>query len=191
MKDKLYIAVLSCLSITLLVSCAGNSNVEFAPPKQDESTAKEDPAVEAQSYPSSIVSSAERLYGDDPGGQHPQYIEAIKKNPNLANNVIYFEFNSTELHPQAREMLSHHSQFLNKFPNIELHLEGHADKQGTAGYNLALGERRALSVKDALKAYSVTGGQISIISYGEERPAQEGDTEEEYSRNRRVEMIYR
>ncbi len=69
-------------------------------------------------------------------------------------------------------------------------LEGHADERGTREYNLGLGERRGNAVSGALQANGGAAGQLSVVSYGEERPAAEGHDESAWSKNRRVEIVY-
>lgn len=191
---------------TLLSACASSPNVEFSPAEpapepltesesdteaMPEEAIEEEKVVAVHTYPSTLVSSAEKLYGEDPGADSALYREAVKKNPNLGYSIIYFDFNSAQVNAELHEVLAMHAQFMREHPQVKLVLEGHADKRGTAGYNLALGERRALAVKTILQVNGVEGARINVLSYGEERPAVDGDSEEVYSRNRRVEMIYK
>ena len=76
-------------------------------------------------------------------------------------------------------------------PSLRVRLEGHADQRGTREYNLALGERRANSVRAYLVAQGVPSSQMEVISYGEEKPYSTGSTEMSWSYNRRVEIVYR
>jgi peptidoglycan-associated lipoprotein len=76
-------------------------------------------------------------------------------------------------------------------PNKRIRLEGHADERGTREYNLALGERRANGIRDFLIVNGASRSQIETVSYGEERPARRGTTEEDYQANRRVEIADR
>lgn len=193
---------ISCGS--LLAACATAPDVEFTPaePPVEEEPMEEAPAVEipdeeappeieTRAYPDTIVSSAEQLYGTNPGGQSQTYREALESNPNLGYVVIYFDFNKSDIKPEVREIIAEHAAFMREHPGAMVTVEGHADKRGTAGYNLALGERRAQAVKALLQAGGVDGSRIEVISYGEERPAVEGDGEEIYAKNRRAEIIYR
>lgn len=104
--------------------------------------------------------------------------------------VFYFDFDQSELKPEAREALVYHANHLKANPNVRVRLEGHADERGTREYNLALGERRAQSVERYLEVQGVSPNQLETISYGEERPAQNGSTEAAYAQNRRVELVY-
>lgn len=108
----------------------------------------------------------------------------------LATRVFYFDFDQSELKPEAREALVYHAEQLLANSNIRVRLEGHADERGTREYNLALGERRAQAVQRYLEVQGVPSSRLEIISYGEERPAQSGTTEAAYALNRRVELVY-
>lgn len=107
----------------------------------------------------------------------------------LAKTVFYFEFDKSDLSQEDRDALVYHAEELKKNPSSKIRLEGHADERGTREYNLALGERRAQAVERYLQVQGVAAGQMETISYGEERPAQQGTTEAAYSANRRVEMV--
>ena len=104
--------------------------------------------------------------------------------------VIYFDFDSSEVHPDDRVVVEAHAQFLFRDANAQVVLEGHADERGSREYNVALGERRANSVRDMLRLLGVADQQIRAVSYGEERPAVTGQDEGSWSRNRRVEFAY-
>ena len=107
----------------------------------------------------------------------------------LAKTKFYFEFDKADLSQEDRDALVFHAEQLKANPNMKIRLEGHADERGTREYNLALGERRAQAVERYLQVQGVAAGQMETISYGEERPADTGTTEQAYSLNRRVEMI--
>ncbi len=108
----------------------------------------------------------------------------------LAKRVIYFEFDSSDVTADARDIISAHAQNLSQNANLSVVLEGHADERGTREYNVALGERRAKAVKQLLVVQGVLGSQVQVISFGEERPAAVGHDESAWSLNRRVEMLY-
>ena len=104
--------------------------------------------------------------------------------------VIYFDFDSSEVHPDDQIVVEAHAQYLAGAANVEIVLEGHADERGSREYNVALGEQRASTVRDMLRLLGVPDQQVRTVSYGEERPAATGHTEESWSRNRRVEFVY-
>lgn len=106
----------------------------------------------------------------------------------LATKVFYFSFDSTELSQESRSTLVYHAVNLKGNTDLKIRLEGHASEEGTREYNMALGERRAKAIANFLMANGVSGTQIETVSYGEEKPAVSGSTEEARSKNRRVEI---
>lgn len=106
----------------------------------------------------------------------------------LSTTVFYFDFDVAEFQPADRETLAIHGRNLAANANRRIRLEGHADERGTREYNLALGERRANGIRDFLIVNGAARSQIETVSYGEERPAAQGQTEEAYRQNRRVEI---
>ncbi len=108
----------------------------------------------------------------------------------LSKRVIYFEFDSSDVTSEAREIIAAHAQNLSQNANLSVVLEGHADERGTREYNVALGENRAKAVKQLLVVQGVSPSQIQVISFGEERPAAVGHDESAWSLNRRVELLY-
>jgi len=98
---------------------------------------------------------------------------------------VFFGFDKYDLAPEARTQLTAWVAFLKKYPQDSLTVEGHADERGTREYNLALGEKRANSVKDFLVAQGVQATRLKTISYGKERPAVLGSNETAWAQNRR------
>jgi peptidoglycan-associated lipoprotein len=109
----------------------------------------------------------------------------------LRTRVFYFDFDVAEFRPVDRDTLTYHARDLAASPNKRIRLEGHADERGTREYNLALGERRANGILNFLIVNGASRSQIETVSYGEERPARSGTTEEAYQANRRVEIVDR
>lgn len=103
-------------------------------------------------------------------------------------NVFYFAFDSSTLTPEAITALDAHIAVL-KTNDRKMRLEGHTDERGTREYNLALGERRANSVRDYMMLNGIAGYRIESISYGEERPVAYGSGESNWAQNRRVELV--
>ena len=108
----------------------------------------------------------------------------------LAQRVIYFDFDKSDVKPEFMAVIQAHAQYLAEHPNARLTLEGHTDERGSREYNIALGNRRAQAVRRMLMFHGVADGQIATVSYGEEKPAARGMDEDAYSRNRRVEIVY-
>jgi peptidoglycan-associated lipoprotein len=103
--------------------------------------------------------------------------------------ILYFSYDDTEIDEVSTRTIIEHANFMQDNPSVSLRLEGHADERGTREYNLALGENRALSVKEVLELYNLDD-RIMIISYGEESPVLAGSNEEAWKENRRVEFSY-
>jgi len=103
-----------------------------------------------------------------------------------SDNVLYFDFDSSSLRPESRGLLNAHVAYLKSKPRA-VRLEGHADERGTREYNIALGERRAQSVRAYLQSQGVTS-PIEVVSYGEERPAVDASSSYALQQNRRVEI---
>ena len=93
------------------------------------------------------------------------------------NNTVYFGFDKYSVSPEYADMLDAHAAFLRSNPSVRVVVEGHADERGTPEYNIALGERRANAVKIYLQSKGVSGDQVSLVSYGKEKPAVLGHTE--------------
>ena len=103
--------------------------------------------------------------------------------------TIYFAYDDTEIDEAATRVIIEHANFMQNNPSVRLRLEGHADERGTREYNLALGENRALSVKEVLGLYNLED-RVVVVSYGEERPIAIEHNEEAWEKNRRVEFVY-
>lgn len=98
---------------------------------------------------------------------------------------VFFGYDQYDLSQEARDTLGRQATWLNQYSNLRITVEGHADERGTREYNLALGERRANSVKNYLTALGVDGSRITTVSYGKERPAVPGSNDTSWAQNRR------
>jgi peptidoglycan-associated lipoprotein len=108
----------------------------------------------------------------------------------LSNRTIYFEFDSAKLTSESIEILEIHGNFIAGNGEVTVRLEGHADERGSREYNIAIGDRRAQSVRRVLLFQGASVDQIDTVSYGEEQPVMTDSTEEAWAVNRRVELIY-
>jgi peptidoglycan-associated lipoprotein len=104
----------------------------------------------------------------------------------LRQRVVYFDFDQDMLRPEFQATINCHAKYLRDRPEAKMNLEGNADERGTREYNLGLGERRGNAVASAIGS----AGQVTVISYGEERPTCADSTEDCWQRNRRVEIVY-
>jgi len=108
----------------------------------------------------------------------------------LSERIIYFDYDSSTLSDEAINQLEAHGEYLADNPDRRMLVEGHTDERGAREYNLALGERRAESVKQALTLAGADESQVDTVSYGEESPAVSGNTESAWAENRRAELVY-
>jgi len=115
---------------------------------------------------------------------------ADKAGPVGVAKVIYFDYDSYTVKPDYQSVIDQHARFLQSRPNARLVLEGNTDQRGSREYNLALGQKRAEAVRRALTLVGASDSQIEAVSFGKEKPAVEGTSEEAYAKNRRVEFRY-
>jgi peptidoglycan-associated lipoprotein len=106
------------------------------------------------------------------------------------SNIIYFEFDSSDLGSEYTDIVQRHAMQLANNPGANVRLEGHADERGSREYNIGLGERRSQTVRRMLLIQGASAAQIQTVSFGEERPASFGSSEQDYALNRRVEIVY-
>lgn len=121
--------------------------------------------------------------GPEPGTQE-HLVEQV-------GDRVFFGFDRYDLSNEAQATLRAQADWLRQFPSVNVTIEGHADERGTREYNLALGERRANSVKNYLTALGIDASRLEVVSYGKERPAVIGNNEEAWAQNRRGVMVVR
>ena len=115
--------------------------------------------------------------------------EAVPSHMDMAAmENIYFDFDKFTLSAEARKTLADNAEYLKANSGTQVVIEGHCDERGSDEYNLALGESRALAAKNYLVSLGVSAKQLSVISYGEEKPAAMGSHEEAGAKNRRAEF---
>lgn len=164
----------------LLVACSSDNvkeEQEVAVEDLSSSGAEGDGAGGATAYGADGSGASVFSELDDPASQ-------------LSVRIIYFEYDSSDVKAEYRSVVEAHAQFLSRNSTATITLEGHADERGSREYNLALGERRAQSVKQQMMLLGAAGSQIRVVSYGEERPAVEGHDDYSWQQNRRVEILY-
>jgi peptidoglycan-associated lipoprotein len=161
------------LSAAFLVACSGSDT------KEDEDAAAAAAAAAARAAQEAAAGSASAT-----DAERQRLMDAAA----AYGNVFYFAFDSSNLTPEAIASLDAHIAVL-KTTNSTVRLEGHTDERGTREYNLALGERRANSVRDYMVLNGISNVRIEAISYGEERPIAYGSDEASWAQNRRVELV--
>ena len=115
--------------------------------------------------------------------------EFMKRAQTFENDDVYFAYDAYVLSDEARSVLNKKAEFLKRYPKAKVTIEGHCDQRGTNEYNLALGERRATSAYHYLLNSGVQAAQLSMISYGEERPLATGQDEASWAKNRRDHFV--
>ncbi len=124
----------------------------------------------------------------DPLGDPAQPLDS--SDPLLQQRIFYFAFDDSSLSPEDFAILRAHARYLNAHPQHRVLIAGHADGRGSREYNIALGERRAMAVRQFFVAEGVRATQIDVVSYGEEVPLSHGQTEAAWSKNRRAQLYY-
>ena len=160
--------LLTALMCTAAVACS--KKVKEAPPPQAEA------APPAATQPATTT-----------GAYTPADLDTDSC---LRTRVVYFDFDQEAVRPEFEAAMACHAKYLGDRPSSRMNLEGHADERGSREYNMGLAERRGNAVSSALQANGGSGSQISVISYGEERPACTASSEDCWAKNRRVEIVY-
>ena len=195
--------LIAVAALALLAGCASTGDTTG----QDQTGAQQDatteqgitaqPGQDAYSYPYGQAPSQYDTYdttggtaGGQAGGGRPGQAVAGGGSAVSADRIVYFSFDSAEILPESQTIISKNARVLTGNTRIITQLEGHTDERGSREYNIALGERRANAVRQAMIAMGVSPQQIRVVSYGEERPAAAGQSEQSYALNRRVEIVY-
>lgn len=143
--------------------------------------------IEGESIKESSLSARVDTKADAKADAMKELTAMAEKEGKLA--AVYFEFDSSTVRDEMKLALDNNIEWLKKRQDVKVELQGHADEKGTNEYNIALGERRAHSIRKYLVDMGINEAILSTISYGEERPADLGQTEEALAKNRRVEFV--
>ncbi|MBZ4193006.1 MAG: peptidoglycan-associated lipoprotein Pal [Candidatus Contendobacter sp.] len=189
--------LIAAAALALLASCATTDQTTTEEQQTTQDAAAQpgitaQPGQEAYSYGYGQAPGGVDAYdasGNAAGGRPGQAV-AGGGNAVPADRIVYFSFDSADVLPESRTIIEANARKLTKNQRTITQLEGHTDERGSREYNIALGERRANAVRQAMIAMGVTPQQIRVVSYGEERPAGAGPDEQTYALNRRVEIVY-
>lgn len=179
--------VLMVAAVASLVACSKNPPPVDPVVKEEPATATETPAAapaepDADSIERARI-EAERLESERLEAERAR-VEALINQ--LMSDDVYFDFDKSELTEKAKEVLAQVGDILLKEPRFVIVVEGHTDARGTEDYNMTLGSKRAMKVKEFLSAYGVAGDRMETISFGKEKPKVAGDSEDAYAQNRRA-----
>ena len=179
MYRKLFI-VLASTAVLMVAGCGGKSAVR---PPGTAAAAGNGSVAPGNGTEGAGMSAANAGTVGDTGGNGASA-------PAGVGRLVYFDFDSAEIRPEFVTGIAAHARAVSANASIRIRLEGHTDERGSPEYNIGLGERRAQAVRRALLLQGVGEGQAATVSYGEERPAVPGQTEEDWAKNRRVEFVY-
>ena len=175
--------LLSMLLVSLLSACA-SKDVKEAPKAAIEDRT---PANSAAQQPSAPSSTAETT------AMKPA---TVATNPLtdpasiLSKRSVYFDYDKFDVKPEYSSLVEAHAKYLLQHSNAKVTLQGNTDERGSREYNIALGQRRAESVKKVMSVLGVSDKQIETVSLGEEKPKAEGHDEAAWAQNRRTDIIY-
>lgn len=191
---KFGLLVLVMMSLVFTVSCAKRTTGLEQPAGGEEQmgTTDETAGAEGAGEQGAAAIGEEDLEAQRAAqrrAEEQKKAEAAKAE--FVNTSVYFAFDDASLDQQAREKLRAQAKWLMENPGPTVIIEGHTDSRGTDEYNLALGSRRAESVKNFLTKVGVSASRLITISYGEEQPAVQGNNEDAWTKNRRVEFRIR
>ncbi len=179
--NKTVKALAIALPILALSACSSNSTTDEE--SSVATNAQESSIIENNDTNDVQVSAAQRAAEIEE--QQRQELEKLR-----AEHIVYFDFDTSTVSSEFSAILDAHAKFLNERSNTKVLVEGHADERGTPEYNIALGERRAKAVVTYLENMGVSSSQISVVSYGEEKPMIKDRSESAFAKNRRAVLVY-
>jgi len=137
------------------------------------------------------VSTGSEAGGATAGAQQGGAIDPLNDpNSPLAKRSVYFDFNSSSVRASEKSTVEAHAAYLAAHPDHKVQVQGNTDSRGSREYNLALGQRRAESVKSAMQVLGAKDSQIEAISYGKEKPKSNGNSDGDFAENRRDDIVY-
>src|SRR5579863_3747135 len=162
---KLRFGILALVVALATFGCA--KNVKPVAPAPSTAAA---PATAATPAPATVSTAPQVSPLDDP-------------NSPLANRIVYFDFDKSDIKPEFLDTLTAHAKYLVANPSQKIRIEGYCDERGTVEYNIALGDRRAQAVRRFMLFQGVSADQITTVSYGEAHPADPGHDETAWAKN--------
>ncbi len=176
--NKILKGLLIAVPVMTLAACSSSSDI-------DENAANQSNQATVEQTTTDTVEVATMTPEQQAEEQLRQKYEALRQ-----EQIIYFDFDKATVESKYADLLRAHAEFLVKNPSVKVLIEGHADERGTPEYNIALGEHRGQAVEKYLQSLGVSESQISVVSYGEEKPMVKSRTEEAFAKNRRAVLVY-
>ena len=171
MNNTTRVILLSLLSVAVLAGCKTKATKDNTPPVDNSGTT------------GTVIDNGATTagaYGPDD----------LEKDSCLRQRVVYFDLDQYVVKSEYQAIINCHAKYLRDRPSSRLTLEGNTDERGSREYNLGLGERRGNAASSAVQASGGSAGQMTVVSYGEERPVCTESNEECWARNRRAELVY-
>ncbi|MBT1450032.1 peptidoglycan-associated lipoprotein Pal [Glaciecola sp. XM2] len=188
-NKKLRTLLIALPAITLMACSSGPSDEELEAERQNAAAAAAQQAQqEAEAAAQAAAAQAEAAAAEQL--QRAQQMMEQEKAELESQQTVYFDFDRATIKSEFFPVLRKHAEFLVKNPGQTVVIEGHTDSRGTPEYNIALGERRAKAVETFFQNEGVSASQISVVSYGEEKPSVTGTSEYAFAQNRRAVVVY-
>ncbi|GAA66277.1 peptidoglycan-associated lipoprotein Pal [Pseudoalteromonas sp. NZS127_1] len=177
--NKILKGLLIAVPVMTLAACSSSSDIDEGAANQSNQ------GVVEQSTNTDTVEVATISPEQQAEEQLRQKYEALRQ-----EQVIYFDFDTATVESKYADLLRAHAEFLVQNSSVKVLIEGHADERGTPEYNIALGEHRGQAVEKYLLSLGVSASQMSVVSYGEEKPMVKSRTESAFAKNRRAVLVY-
>lgn len=168
--------------VMLIAACGGNPAPEPQPEPEPQVEPTTDPDAERRAAEEAERRRAEEEEARRREAERQRVLSVIAER-------VHFDFDKSDIRSDAEPILQRKVSVLREYPDIDLRIEGHADERGSNEYNLALGQRRAESVRRYLMSYGLEASRFSTISFGEERPLVDASNESAWAQNRRAEFV--
>jgi len=174
--------IMLSLALASLLAACGSQEVKKDVPVADRTTGTQQPAQPAQTGTTSSTTPT----------QQPAIAANPLKDPAniLSKRSVYFDFDSNAVKDEFRPVVQAHSRYMVDKKDSKIRIEGNCDERGSREYNLALGQRRAESVKKTMTVLGVAESRIETVSFGEEKPVNTGHDEAAWAQNRRADIKY-
>ncbi len=179
--------LVTVFAATLLVgACGGDPPPPPPPPQPDQDSlrAYNDSVAAAEAERARLAREREAE-----AAAERQRLAAVRAARATLEEMVFFDYDVSDLRDDAQTALRAKADILRASPQVQLRIEGHADERGSTEYNMALGNRRAETVRQFLVGFGLAENRFEIVSFGEGRPLQQGDSESAWARNRRGQFV--
>jgi peptidoglycan-associated lipoprotein len=185
--NKIFKGLVIALPVVTMMACSSTDDTAAKAASEESRIAQEQAEADrkAQEARDSMVETGTVKPVMTPAEEMKQELMALEN-----NQLVYFDFDRASISSKFYDVLDQHAAFLTKNSGQSIVIEGHCDSRGTPEYNIALGESRAKSVQTYLLNAGVSASQMSVVSYGEEKPVNTSSSEAAFAENRRGVLVY-